>query len=90
MEVNCAAIPGELWESECFGSAKNAYTQAAERPGRFAAAEGGTLFLDEVGEMPLEQQASCCACSTRATTSASARTARGSRTCGSSPPPIGP
>jgi transcriptional regulator with GAF, ATPase, and Fis domain len=57
VEVNCAAIPRELFEVEFFGSARNAYTQAADRPGRFAAAEGGTLFLDEVGEIPLDQQA---------------------------------
>jgi Nif-specific regulatory protein len=55
--VNCAAIPAELWEAEIFGTARNAYTNAAERPGRFAAADAGTLFLDEVGELPLEHQA---------------------------------
>jgi Nif-specific regulatory protein len=55
--VNCAAIPRELWEAEFFGSAKNAYTQALDRPGRFAAADGGTLLLDEVTELSLEQQA---------------------------------
>jgi Nif-specific regulatory protein len=52
VEVNCGAIPAELWEAEFFGSSRNAYTQAVERAGRFAAAEGGTLFLDEVGEIP--------------------------------------
>jgi Nif-specific regulatory protein len=57
VEVNCAAIPRDLFEVEFFGSSRNAYTQAADRAGRFAAAEGGTLFLDEVGEIPLDQQA---------------------------------
>jgi Nif-specific regulatory protein len=55
--VNCAAVPGALWEAEFFGSVKSAYTQAADRGGRFAAAEGGVLLLDEVGEIPLEHQA---------------------------------
>jgi len=57
VEVNCAAIPSELWEAEFFGAARNAYTQATSRCGRFAAAEGGTLFLDEIGEIPPEHQA---------------------------------
>ncbi len=57
VETNCAAIPRDLWESEFFGSSRNAYTQAADRSGRFAAAAGGTLFLDEIGEIPAEQQA---------------------------------
>jgi transcriptional regulator with GAF, ATPase, and Fis domain len=55
--VNCAAIPGDLWEAEFFGTSRHAYTHATDRPGRFAAADGGTLFLDEVGELPLEHQA---------------------------------
>jgi Nif-specific regulatory protein len=57
VEVNCAAIPRELWEAEFFGCSRHAYTGAAERRGRFAAAEGGTLFLDEIGEIPTEHQA---------------------------------
>jgi DNA-binding NtrC family response regulator len=56
--VNCAALPGELIESELFGTEKGAYTGAsAARPGRFERADGGTLMLDELGEMPLPAQA---------------------------------
>ncbi|MGB3072161.1 MAG: sigma 54-interacting transcriptional regulator [Ottowia sp.] len=56
--VNCAALPGDLIESELFGAEKGAYTgSAASRPGRFERADGGTLFLDELGELPLSAQA---------------------------------
>jgi DNA-binding NtrC family response regulator len=56
--VNCAALPGELIESELFGAEKGAYTGAASaRPGRFERADGGTLLLDELGELPLPAQA---------------------------------
>jgi len=58
IEVNCAAIPHSLIESELFGHVKGAFTGAHQRrEGRFQAANGGTLFLDEISEIPLELQA---------------------------------
>ena len=58
VEVNCAAIPDDLIESELFGWVKGAYTGATEgRKGKFELADGGTLFLDEVGDMSLKTQA---------------------------------
>ncbi len=58
VKVNCAAIPGELIESELFGHEKGSFSGATGRKrGRFELADGGTLFLDEVGEMPLAAQA---------------------------------
>ncbi len=58
IEVNCAAIPGELIESELFGHEKGAFTgAAARRVGKFEQADGGTLFLDEIGDMSLSAQA---------------------------------
>ena len=58
IEVNCAAIPSELIESELFGHMKGSFTGAfADRAGKFEQADGGTLFLDEVGDMSLSAQA---------------------------------
>jgi two-component system, NtrC family, nitrogen regulation response regulator NtrX len=58
VEVNCAAIPEELIESELFGHAKGAFTGAvSDRRGRFEHAHGGTIFLDEIGDMSLKTQA---------------------------------
>ncbi|RCR68377.1 sigma-54-dependent transcriptional regulator [Larkinella punicea] len=58
IEVNCAAIPSELIESELFGHEKGAFTGAsARRTGKFEQADGGTLFLDEIGDMSLSAQA---------------------------------
>lgn len=58
VEVNCAAIPSELIESELFGHEKGAFTSAIkQRLGKFELAEGGTLFLDEIGDMSLSAQA---------------------------------
>ncbi len=57
VEVNCAAIPEELIESEMFGHRKGSFTGASEdKEGKFQQADGGTLFLDEVGDMSLKTQ----------------------------------
>ncbi len=58
VEVNCAAIPSELIESELFGHKKGSFTGAiADKAGKFESATGGTLFLDEIGDMSLDAQA---------------------------------
>ncbi|MAO64187.1 MAG: Fis family transcriptional regulator [Balneola sp.] len=58
VEVNCAAIPSELFESELFGHEEGAFTGASDqRIGKFEQADGGSLFLDEIGDMSLEAQA---------------------------------
>ena len=58
LKVNCAALPGELLESELVGHEKGSFTGAyRQKPGKFEAADGGTLLLDAIGEMPLRLQA---------------------------------
>ena len=58
VEVNCAAIPEELIESELFGHTKGSFTGASEaKKGKFELADGGTLFLDEIGDMSIKTQA---------------------------------
>lgn len=58
IKVNCAALPGELLESELFGHERGAFTGAtAEKPGKFELADQGTIFLDEIGEMDVRLQA---------------------------------
>src|SRR6185312_16959504 len=58
VEVNCAAIPSELIESELFGHEKGSFTsEVKKRIGKFESAHGGTLFLDEIGDMSLTAQA---------------------------------
>jgi len=57
IQVNCGAIPENLFESELFGFERGAFTGAvSSKPGRFELADGGTLFLDEIGELPLDMQ----------------------------------
>ncbi len=63
IEVNCAAIPSELIESELFGHEKGAFTSAVkQRSGKFEQANGGTIFLDEIGDMSLSAQAKVLRC----------------------------
>jgi DNA-binding NtrC family response regulator len=58
IKINCAALPGELLESELFGHERGSFTGAQRtKPGQFELADGGTLFLDEIGEMPVAMQA---------------------------------
>ena len=66
VELNCAAIPESLCESELFGHERGAFTGCAGvKQGLFELADGGSLFLDEIGELPLSNsRPSCCASST--------------------------
>src|ERR1700752_689637 len=57
LKVNCAALPGELLESELFGHEKGSFTGAhRDKPGKFEVAQNGTIMLDEIGEVPLRLQ----------------------------------
>ena len=91
IEVNCAAIPRELFESEFFGHVKGAFTGAMrDRAGRFELADGGTLFLDEIGEIPLELQAQAPPRAAGERVGARGRRADAAASmCGSSPRPTG-
>ena len=89
VEVNCAAIPEELIESELFGHERGAFTGAmARRQGKFELADGGTLFLDEIGDMSLKTQAKVLRVLQEQAVRAGGRPGDASRsTCASSPPP---
>jgi two-component system NtrC family response regulator len=81
--VNCAAIPGELFESELFGHRKGSFTGAtADREGRFRVAHRGTLLLDEIDAFPVPAQAKLLRVIRRASSSGSATAARRRSTCG--------
>ena len=88
IEVNCASIPRELFESEFFGHVKGAFTGALrDRAGRFQAATGGTLFLDEVGEIRWSCRRSCSEFCRRVSSNASERRLREPSTYVFSRPP---
>jgi Nif-specific regulatory protein len=58
VELNCAALPDDLFESELFGAVPGGHSTATKRiPGKIEAADGGTLFLDEIGELSIRAQA---------------------------------
>lgn len=84
VEVNCAAIPSELIESELFGHEKGSFTSAIRmRKGKFEQADGGTLFLDEIGDMSLAAQARCCGLCRRTGSAVWAATRTSRWTCAS-------
>jgi DNA-binding NtrC family response regulator len=89
VEVNCAAIPSELIESELFGHEKGSFTSAIkQRIGKFETAHEGTLFLDEVGDMSLSAcRPRCCVRCRKARSPAWAARKNSPWTCVSSPPP---
>jgi two-component system nitrogen regulation response regulator NtrX len=88
VEVNCAAIPEELIESELFGHVKGAFTgAAADRRGRFEQADGGTLFLDEIADMSLKTQAKVLRASRSSASRGWAAPRRFRWTCACWPPP---
>ena len=89
VEVNCAAIPEELIESELFGHVRGAFTgSVADRQGKFEAADGGTIFLDEIGDMSLKTQAKVLrVLQEQVVERVAAARSRSRWTCAWSPPP---
>ena len=88
IEVNCAAIPAELIESELFGHEKGAFTSAVkQRKGRFEQAQGGTLFLDEIGTWRCRPRPRCSGPCKRRSSNGWAETRTFRSTSGSSQPP---
>jgi Nif-specific regulatory protein len=90
IKINCAVLPESVLKSELLGHEKGAFTGAINaRKGRFELADKGTLFLDEIGEISPAFQASCCACSRRASSNGSAAPGPSRSMSGLSRRPIG-